>query len=340
MSNTPLPLPEPDLPANNGNQANQAVIDLPNMAGFFSGSNGDVPANASNHAFVSSFMTPMRPEMLCELLGNMHRPPPPFTKGMRDLQARGKDPFEYTRKGDAYFEERIKGLRKLKKSDILLAGRPGAIDDAVAANQSQNPSHILLQNQILLQDNQQTPAIPQVPQIPQVSQVPQAPPGPVQHGNTFSFPYSNTRASDYANVTARSQSPPPERVEDPPLDRFENLERRRQAALVLDSPELLMMYAQSMNDSIPSVRMKFMRELCGFDSETLASPATIAEKQAEAAQEEAEREEAAFQEALLRLPSVGHSRGYPSVGPSSKIRRRPAIATSLGQLSRGKPKRC
>lgn len=58
----------------------------------YSGFDGDVPPNASNNAFISSFLTPMRPEMIRSLLGHPSSPLPVFTESMRDLQARGKDP--------------------------------------------------------------------------------------------------------------------------------------------------------------------------------------------------------------------------------------------------------
>ncbi|KAI1644878.1 hypothetical protein F4815DRAFT_384459 [Daldinia loculata] len=43
------------------------------------------------------------------------------------------------------------------------------------------------------------------------------------------------------------------------------LERRRVAAQVLDSPELLMMAAQRDNESIPATRLRYTRMLCGFE---------------------------------------------------------------------------
>ncbi|CAK7198996.1 hypothetical protein SEUCBS139899_001664 [Sporothrix eucalyptigena] len=110
-----------------------------------------------------------------------------------------------------------------------------------------------------------------------------------------------------------------------PLDHFSILERRRQAALVLSNPEMLMMYAQSMNDSIPSVRMRFTRILCGLDRETLESPAAIADWAEEEAWEEAEREaelmfpSSAFDRFSCRtLDSYGSSTSSPSMGPSKR----------------------
>ncbi|KAL7795202.1 hypothetical protein V8C37DRAFT_401018 [Trichoderma ceciliae] len=49
---------------------------------------------------------------------------------------------------------------------------------------------------------------------------------------------------------------------------FETRERRAYALAVLDRPELLMMYAQTTNDSIASQRQRFTAMLCGYDEET------------------------------------------------------------------------
>ncbi|KJZ75041.1 hypothetical protein HIM_05527 [Hirsutella minnesotensis 3608] len=46
---------------------------------------------------------------------------------------------------------------------------------------------------------------------------------------------------------------------------FEDRERRAYALSVLDSPEQLMMFAQSANDSIPSQRLRFSAILAGFE---------------------------------------------------------------------------
>ncbi|KAI0885341.1 uncharacterized protein GGS22DRAFT_163466 [Annulohypoxylon maeteangense] len=46
---------------------------------------------------------------------------------------------------------------------------------------------------------------------------------------------------------------------------FSTVERRRMAAQILDSPELLMMAAQRDNDSIPATRLRYMRMLCGLE---------------------------------------------------------------------------
>ncbi|KFA66149.1 hypothetical protein S40285_03359 [Stachybotrys chlorohalonatus IBT 40285] len=52
-----------------------------------------------------------------------------------------------------------------------------------------------------------------------------------------------------------------------PAESFEDRERRGWAMAVLDNPELLLMYAQSSNDSVPAQRYKVMRALCGLEDE-------------------------------------------------------------------------
>ncbi|KAL3605445.1 hypothetical protein FPOAC2_00391 [Fusarium poae] len=44
-------------------------------------------------------------------------------------------------------------------------------------------------------------------------------------------------------------------------------ERRGEAMFVLDNPEALMAHAQATGDSIAGQRLRFMRQLCGFDNE-------------------------------------------------------------------------
>ncbi|CEI63968.1 unnamed protein product [Fusarium venenatum] len=53
-------------------------------------------------------------------------------------------------------------------------------------------------------------------------------------------------------------------------------ERRGEAMFVLDNPEALMAHAQATGDSIAGQRLRFMRQLCGFDNEKHedASPST------------------------------------------------------------------
>ncbi|KAK0651230.1 hypothetical protein B0T16DRAFT_74941 [Cercophora newfieldiana] len=48
---------------------------------------------------------------------------------------------------------------------------------------------------------------------------------------------------------------------------FSRTERRNKAEAYLDSPELLMMYAQSTEDSMAGARLHFTRMLCGYDNE-------------------------------------------------------------------------
>ncbi|KAK3946352.1 hypothetical protein QBC46DRAFT_369554 [Diplogelasinospora grovesii] len=48
---------------------------------------------------------------------------------------------------------------------------------------------------------------------------------------------------------------------------FTRLEKRHKAMAFLDSPELLMMYAQSTGDSMPGARLHFMKMLCGYDED-------------------------------------------------------------------------
>ncbi|KAI5863495.1 hypothetical protein GGS23DRAFT_536542 [Durotheca rogersii] len=53
---------------------------------------------------------------------------------------------------------------------------------------------------------------------------------------------------------------------------FASIERRRVAAQVLDSPELLMMAAQRDNESIPATRLRYTRMLCGFEEPSAPAP--------------------------------------------------------------------
>lgn len=54
---------------------------------------------------------------------------------------------------------------------------------------------------------------------------------------------------------------------------FSVRERRRVAAQVLDSPELLMMAAQRDNESIPATRLRYTRMLCGLKEPPAPMPA-------------------------------------------------------------------
>ncbi|KAI0385380.1 hypothetical protein F5Y04DRAFT_245685 [Hypomontagnella monticulosa] len=72
-------------------------------------------------------------------------------------------------------------------------------------------------------------------------------------------PYESSDAStDWSDDGAKYRQPG---SKDEP---FSVLERRRVAAQVLDSPELLMMAAQRDNESIPATRLRYTRMLCGL----------------------------------------------------------------------------
>lgn len=130
--------------------------------------------------------------------------------------------YEYTRRDDVYYENRINNLRRMKTGEISSGFESVTIFGGST----------LLNNQPVIQ-NQQMPAL-------QVT-------GSQNYGH-HSPSHNTVQASNRANAHARPLLLAPERIEHPPLDCFQNLERRRRAALVLDNPELLMMYAHSMND--------------------------------------------------------------------------------------------
>ncbi|KAJ9158351.1 hypothetical protein NKR19_g3403 [Coniochaeta hoffmannii] len=50
---------------------------------------------------------------------------------------------------------------------------------------------------------------------------------------------------------------------------FGKKERREKAIAYLSTPELLMMYAQSSNDSIAGARLHFMKMMCGYDEQSI-----------------------------------------------------------------------
>ncbi|KAM7209490.1 hypothetical protein V8F20_000228 [Naviculisporaceae sp. PSN 640] len=56
---------------------------------------------------------------------------------------------------------------------------------------------------------------------------------------------------------------------------FAKAERRQKAIAFLDSPELLMMYAQSTGETLPAARLHFTRMLCGYDEETSLASAGV-----------------------------------------------------------------
>ncbi|CAK7272039.1 hypothetical protein SEPCBS119000_004913 [Sporothrix epigloea] len=254
------------------------------------GLDDDLYPHARNNAHGSSSSTSTHferhSERIRRLLGytdtDIDPPLPTFDEDMRDMQARGKDPYEYARKGDSVYEDRIGNLRKLK---ITASSSSYFSGPAVVPNMS-----IHLQQTQPTQQAQQAPALHG--------------PGPHHYGHYYPH-HGAARASGRVNPHACPPLPAAARAHDPPLDCFHNLERRRRAALVLDSPELLMMYAQSTNDSIPSVRMKFMSELCGLDSETMTSQAATADRRAEIAFEKAV-ERAALQDAMMQSPAAGY----------------------------------
>ncbi|CZT01945.1 uncharacterized protein RAG0_09321 [Rhynchosporium agropyri] len=53
---------------------------------------------------------------------------------------------------------------------------------------------------------------------------------------------------------------------------YEVVQRRRMAAVILDSPELLMMHSQARCDSIPATRHYFTKLLCGFEDQNDTYP--------------------------------------------------------------------
>ncbi|KAH7357020.1 hypothetical protein BKA65DRAFT_219506 [Rhexocercosporidium sp. MPI-PUGE-AT-0058] len=64
---------------------------------------------------------------------------------------------------------------------------------------------------------------------------------------------------------------------------YENVQKRRMAAVILDSPELLMMHSQARCDSIPATRHYFTKLLCGFHDEkdTYPTDGQLPEKEKE-----------------------------------------------------------
>ncbi|KJR87091.1 uncharacterized protein SPSK_01882 [Sporothrix schenckii 1099-18] len=172
-------------------------LQLPNPAGPSgqgqtpgTGNGPGVPSTPSYYAFGSSTprhyaRPPGHRNWQPASYATMRMPPTeqPFTDDMQDLQARGKDPYELTRRNEPYYEDRLASVRAAERRP------PGA--------------------------------------------------GPVHH---------------MSPNFVRPPSPGPQlRPEEAPLDNFAKLERRRHATTVLDSPELLMMYAQSLND-VSSIR--------------------------------------------------------------------------------------
>ncbi|KAK0100872.1 hypothetical protein ONS95_007318 [Cadophora gregata] len=77
-------------------------------------------------------------------------------------------------------------------------------------------------------------------------------------------------------------------------DSYENVQKRRMAAVILDSPELLMMHAQARSDSIAATRYYFTKMLCGFHDENDTYPVDgqVADKEKEKRERDREREKA------------------------------------------------
>ncbi|TVY85646.1 hypothetical protein LAWI1_G008124 [Lachnellula willkommii] len=68
-------------------------------------------------------------------------------------------------------------------------------------------------------------------------------------------------------------------------DSYANTQLRRDAAIKLDNPELVMMLAMARNDSIPATRHHLMKIMCGFttqeDLETQEAPRDEKEREKE-----------------------------------------------------------
>ncbi|KAK2071966.1 hypothetical protein P8C59_006347 [Phyllachora maydis] len=89
-----------------------------------------------------------------------------------------------------------------------------------------------------------------------------------------------------SSSSSSSSSSPPRSSKKPPLvfgwgpshpadpQDFAGSERRNKAACYLDSPEMLMMYAQATGDSIQAVRLHFMKMLCGYDDKSVRAGAS------------------------------------------------------------------
>ncbi|KAK4250104.1 hypothetical protein C7999DRAFT_29350 [Corynascus novoguineensis] len=83
-------------------------------------------------------------------------------------------------------------------------------------------------------------------------------------------PYQSGDGSDGGNLSDRESGSGTRlrlgsgRVE---KEDFARIESRQKAIAFLESPELLMMYAQSTGDSIAAARLHFTKMLCGYDNE-------------------------------------------------------------------------
>ncbi|KAH8907121.1 hypothetical protein BR93DRAFT_669889 [Coniochaeta sp. PMI_546] len=82
-------------------------------------------------------------------------------------------------------------------------------------------------------------------------------------------PYCSDEASDESELLSRNTSAKFRLGGAAEQEDFGKKERREKAVAFLDSPELLMMYAQSQGDSIAGARLHFMKMMCGYDEESI-----------------------------------------------------------------------
>ncbi|KIN02536.1 hypothetical protein OIDMADRAFT_178475 [Oidiodendron maius Zn] len=81
---------------------------------------------------------------------------------------------------------------------------------------------------------------------------------------TPSMQDAQARNKDPYALSSDSESESSSRYDAYGNDTYEAIQLRREAAVVLDTPELLMMHAQARGDSIPATRYHFMKQLCGY----------------------------------------------------------------------------
>ncbi|KAI2642273.1 hypothetical protein GGS21DRAFT_501756 [Xylaria nigripes] len=94
--------------------------------------------------------------------------------------------------------------------------------------------------------------------------------GTAQPSGTGARP--GTSGAGYNNVLGAAM---PLRISAPKKDEpFATYERRRMAAQILDSPELLMMAALRDDESFPATRLKYTRMLCGLEEPNAPHPST------------------------------------------------------------------
>ncbi|OIW27355.1 hypothetical protein CONLIGDRAFT_682412 [Coniochaeta ligniaria NRRL 30616] len=82
-------------------------------------------------------------------------------------------------------------------------------------------------------------------------------------------PYCSDEASDDSEQLSRNSPAKFRPGGSAEQEDFGKKERREKAVAFLDSPELLMMYAQSQGDSIAGARLHFMKMMCGYDEESI-----------------------------------------------------------------------